>query len=150
MNFAFIRRRLRSLSSLAPRRDRRHGLGRRGERAAARYLRRKHHHILARNYRCAAGEIDLISAGEIDLISADGDTLVFVEVKTRSSDTAEDPQETFRRAQWKRVERAARFFLMERSAQDNACRFDLVTVVWPPHGSPQIEHFEDVFQPQRA
>ena len=142
MNFAFIRRRLRSPSWPAPRRDRRHGLGRRGERTAARYLRRKHHHILVRNYRCAAGEIDLISA--------DGDTLVFVEVKTRSSDTAEDPQETFRRAQWKRVERAARFFLMERSAQDNPCRFDLVTVVWPPRGSPQIEHFEDVFQPRRA
>ena len=83
------------------------------------------------------------------MISFHGDMIVFTEVKSRSSDVAEDPQQAFRPSQWKRVERAARFFLMERSAQGNPCRFDLITVLEPQRGSPQIEHFEDVFQPQR-
>jgi putative endonuclease len=114
-------------------------LGRRGERAAARYLSRQHYHILIRNYRCVAGEIDLICS--------EGDTIVFVEVKARTSDEAQDPQEAPRKSQWRRIESAARYFLMQRGAEDRPCRFDLVTVVWPPRGSPQIEHFEDAYQP---
>lgn len=117
-------------------------MGRRGERAAARFLKRRHHHILVRNYRCVAGEIDLICSH--------GDTIVFVEVKTRTSDTAEDPQEALRKRQWTRIENAARYFLMHRRAQDRPCRFDVITVVWPIRGSPRIEHFPDAFQPRRS
>ncbi len=116
-------------------------MGRRGERAAARFLKRRHHHILVRNYRCVAGEIDLICSH--------ADTIVFVEVKTRTSDTAEDPQEALRKRQWTRIENAARYFLMHRRAQDRPCRFDVITVVWPIRGSPRIEHFPDAFQPRR-
>ena len=117
-------------------------MGLRGERVAARFLRRHRYRVLVRNYRCAAGEIDLICT--------QGDTLVFVEVKTRTSDVAADPQEAFRPPQWRRIERAARHFLMQGSAQHRPCRFDLVTVFWPPDGSPHIEHFQDAFQPRRA
>ncbi len=142
MNFASIRERLRKLSWPVPRRDPRLLLGLRGERTAARYLRRHHHRILVHNYHCVAGEIDLICS--------DGDTIVFVEVKTRSSDVAEDPLEAMRKTQWRRIENAARYFLLQRSVQDRPCRFDLVTVVWPPRGSPRIEHFVDAFQPRRS
>ena len=142
MNFAFIRKRLGSLNWPARRRDHRLLLGRRGERAAARHLKSKHHRVLARNYRCIAGEIDLICSH--------GDTIVFVEVKTRSDDVAEDPQGVPRKLQWRRIENAARYFLMQRSAQDRPCRFDLVTVVWPARGSPLIKHFEDAYQPRRG
>jgi putative endonuclease len=117
-------------------------LGRRGERAAARYLKRQQHHILVRNYRCVSGEIDLICS--------DGDTIVFVEVKTRSSEEAEHPQSSLRAGQRKRIENAARHFLMQRGAQNRPCRFDVVTVVWPPRRSPEIEHFRDAFQARRA
>jgi len=115
-------------------------VGRGGEEAAATLLRDRGYRILARNYRC--------SAGEIDLISADRDTIVFVEVKTRSSDQAQEPQEALRPAQQRRIEQAARCFLMERSAQNRPCRFDVVTVLLKDGGSPRVEHFEDAFRPR--
>src|SRR3954467_10509992 len=53
-------------------------LGRRGENVAAKFLRNLGYRIIARNFRC--------EMGEIDIIARDGTTLVFVEVKTRESD----------------------------------------------------------------
>ncbi|MFQ5591113.1 MAG: YraN family protein [Phycisphaerae bacterium] len=142
MNFASIKRRLNDLSLPFRPSDQRQRLGRRGERLVARYLQRRRHKILARNYRC--------DMGEIDLISADGDTIVFVEIKTRSSRELQDPQETIGSAKWRRVERAARHFLASCDGAGHPCRFDFVSVVWPPHGSPEIEHVEDAFQPRRS
>jgi len=98
VSFASLREKLRSLSWLRPRRDRRHALGNRGERVAARYLRRHGHRILVRNYRCPAGEIDLVCSHD--------DTVVFIEVKTRTDDSAEDVQEALRPAQWRRIAEA--------------------------------------------
>jgi putative endonuclease len=111
----------------------------RGERVAARYLRRHHHRLLVRNYHCVAGEIDLVCTH--------GDTIVFVEVKTRTSEDAEDVQDALRSSQWRRIEQAARYFLMQHSAQNQPCRFDLITVLWPPGQSPKIEHFQNVHHP---
>lgn len=142
MNSAFLRRIFRSLSWPVRRRDHRSELGRRGERAAARYLRRKGYRILLRNYRCAGGEIDLICS--------EGDTIVFVEVKARTSDEKQEPQEAMRWTQRRRIENAARYFLMQRGVRDRPCRFDVVTAVWPPDDAPQIEHFPDAFQATRA
>ncbi len=142
MNYGFIRKKLRNLSWPAPRRDQTLLLGRRGERAAARYLKHQHFHVLVRNFHCVAGEVDLICSL--------GDTLFFVEVKTRTSDDAEDIQDALREAQRRRIENAARYFLMRRSSRDRPCRFDVVTVVWPARGSPRIEHFPDAFQPRRS
>jgi putative endonuclease len=141
VSFAFLRKRLRNLSWLRRRRDRRHALGSRGERLAARSLKRRGHRIIARNYRSPAGEIDLITQ--------DDETLVFVEVKTRTSDDAADLQEAIGPTQRRRIEHAARYFLMRQSAHDHPCRFDVITVLWPAHGSPKIEHFEDAFAPRR-
>src|SRR3990172_2102444 len=79
VSFASIIRRLRSLLSWRRRPSSEHlALGRQGERAAARYLRRHRYRILVRNYRCIAGEIDLIASQAA--------TIVFVEVKTRQPD----------------------------------------------------------------
>ncbi len=142
MNFASITRRLKSLSWPFQRPSDRLVLGRRGERAACRYLRRRSCKILARNYRC--------DVGEIDLILADGDTIVFLEVKTRSSDDAQDLQNTIGLRKWRRIERAARHFLMKHSTVEHPCRFDFVAVLWPMWGSPSIEHFVDAYQPSRC
>lgn len=116
-------------------------MGERGERLARRYLSRRKYRVLAKNYRCPAGEIDLICC--------QGQAIVFVEVKTRTSDQAQDPQEAIRPSQWRRIENAAYYFLMRHDLADRACRFDVVTVVWPDRGAPQIEHFEDAHQARR-
>lgn len=142
MNFAFIARRLGRLSWPRHRRDLRHALGRRGERAAAKHLRRRGLRILIQNYRC--------DAGEIDLIASDRGTLVFVEVKSRSRDDVQEPHEALRKPQISRIENAAKFFLMERRLQGRPCRFDVVTVLWPPRGAPRIEHFESAFELRHA
>lgn len=142
MNFAFIARRLSRLNWLRRPRDSRHALGRRGERVAAKHLRRGGLRILIRNYRC--------DAGEIDLIASDRGTIVFIEVKSRSSDNAQDPHEALHPPQIRRIESAAKFFLMERRLQNRPCRFDVMTVLWPSRGGPLIEHFENAFELRRA
>ena len=142
MNFAFIARRLSLRNWLRRPRNERHALGRRGERVAARFLRRSGLRILIQNYRC--------DAGEIDLIASDHGAIVFVEVKSRGSDAVQDPHEALRQSQISRIENAAKFFLMERRLQDRSCRFDVVTVLWPPHGAPQIEHFINAFELRHA
>ena len=141
MNFAFIRKNLPRLNWLRPH-DRRHALGRRGERAAARHLKRRRFRIIARNYRCPAGEVDLICT--------DRETIVFVEVKTRTSDDFQDPQDTVSVAQRRRLFQAARFFLMEAAAPHRPARFDVVTVIWAEHGAAHIEHFQDAYRPERS
>lgn len=113
----------------------------RGERAATRYLTRRRYRVLARNYRCAAGEIDLICVHDR--------AIVFVEVKTRTTDQAQDLHEAIRPNQWRRIENAAHYYVMQHDLSDRACRFDVVTVLWPPRGSPQIEHFENAYQSRR-
>ncbi len=141
MNFAF-KRRLQSLRWLPQRPSWKSLLGSRGERAAAKYLKRGGYTVLARNYRCTFGEIDLICRG--------GGFLVFVEVKARAGDAAADVAEAVRSVQWQRIERAARYFLLRHPVTDCTYRFDLVTLVWPPRGAPAIEHFEDVHRVSRC
>ena len=110
-------------------------LGARGERRAARQLRRRGYRILKRNYQCPLGELDLIAQ--------DGDTIVFVEVKTRSG--TEGPAEPVRYAQRVHLERAAKYFLAQYHLQHHPCRFDVVTIHWPERGKPRVEHFPDAF-----
>ncbi len=114
-------------------------LGAAGEKAAAKALKHSGYRIVARNYRCALGEIDLIAV--------DSETIVFVEVKTRSTDSAADPENNVTYQKQRRLTRAARCYLIEKSAQDRPCRFDVVAVVMPERGKPQIEHFIDAFAP---
>src|SRR5262249_14712051 len=93
-------------------------LGNRGEHEAARYLRHQRLKILPRNYRTPRGEIDLIAR--------DGDTLVFVEVKTwqRRLET-EDPAEAVTLEKQRRLTRAAQSFLTRFRLHDQVrCRFD--------------------------
>ena len=84
-------------------------LGRRGERAAEKYLRRNGYRIVKRNFRAAGAEIDLVAM--------DGDVLVFVEVKTRRSRDAGAPEEAVDERKQKQIRRAAEIFV---SAIDSA------------------------------
>jgi putative endonuclease len=136
------RLRLRA-SSLLPASDAHLRLGSRGEKLAARHLRRLGYRILARRYDCPVGEIDLIVS--------DRATIVFVEVKTRTeSESAADPTYGFRSPQQQRITRAAQYFLRQMMIKTRPCRFDIVTVTLHENGKPTVEHFKDAFQLTRG
>lgn len=110
-------------------------LGDRGERAAARFLRRRGLRVLVRGYRTPRGEIDLIAR--------EGDTLVFVEVKTRRSGA---PAEAVTAEKQRRLTLAALEFLRRHGLLDRRSRFDVVAIIWPDdRGAPAIEHIRDAF-----
>jgi len=143
VNFESITRRLRNLRWRLRPFSWRLWFGTAGERAAARALRRVGHVVLARNYRCPGGEIDLITS--------DHNTLVFVEVKTRTDEEHQAALEAVGLVKWSRVERAARYYVLQhRSVAERPMRFDLVTVVWARGGKPVVEHYPDAYQPRRA
>ncbi len=95
-------------------------LGRRGERAAEKYLRRNGYRIVARNFRAAGAEIDLVAM--------DGGVLVFVEVKTRRSRAAGAPEEAVDERKQKRMRRAAESFARRYRADDTEMRFDIIAI----------------------
>ncbi|MBV8772817.1 MAG: YraN family protein [Deltaproteobacteria bacterium] len=94
--------------------------GRRGEQIAARHLKRCGYLILARNYRSAGAEIDLVAL--------DGSTLVFVEVKFRAGPAFGTPAEAVDREKRERIRRAARAFAEWRGVPDLPTRFDVVAL----------------------
>ncbi len=95
-------------------------LGRRGERAAEKYLKRNGYRIVARNFRAAGAEIDLVAM--------DGETLVFVEVKTRRSRISGAPEEAVDERKQLRMRRAAEAFATRYRAGEKELRFDIVAV----------------------
>lgn len=101
--------------------DTRPSLGRAGEDAAARHLTRLGYTLLERNYRCRYGEIDLIARS--------GGTVVFVEVKTRSTDRFGLPLEAVRGPKQDRIRRCAARWLDERRPGRCHIRFDVVSVI---------------------
>ena len=94
--------------------------GRRGEQVATRHLKRCGYIILARNYRAAGAEIDIIAL--------DDSTLVFVEVKFRSGSGYGTPSEAVDQEKRERIRRAARAFAEWRGVPDLPARFDLVAL----------------------
>jgi putative endonuclease len=95
-------------------------LGNTAEQRAAQFLAARGMRIVATNYTCRTGELDLICR--------EGDTLVFVEVRSRSDAAFGDPLETITREKCRRIISAARVYLHE-SRWRRACRFDVVTLV---------------------
>jgi putative endonuclease len=113
--------------------------GERGEKLAARFLRRKcGFKILLRNFKA--------KHGEIDIVCRDRDTLVFVEVKTRCSEGFGAPAEAVDRAKRFHVCKAALEYLRMLDNPDIFFRFDIVEVVMPDDGSPEIRHIPNAFQ----
>lgn len=90
------------------------------ERYAGRYLERMGYQILAYNYRCRAGEIDIVAA--------DGTYLVFCEVKYRKSAKKGTPLEAVSEKKQRIIRRCALFYIMEHGKTDVPCRFDVVGI----------------------
>jgi putative endonuclease len=100
--------------------------GRLGEDLAHRYLRRRGCTIVARNYRPRSG------AGEIDLVAWQGETLVFVEVKTRATAEFGQPDRAVDAEKRQHLTRAARDYARRAGVGWDRTRFDIVAVVLSP------------------
>lgn len=110
-----------------------------GESLAAEYLRKKHYKLLATNYRCRYGEIDLIVC--------DREYLVFVEVKSRKSDKFASASEYVDFYKQQRIRTTAEMFLSQYETELQP-RFDVIEI-YAPQGAdtkrPIIHHMEDAF-----
>ena len=97
-------------------------VGRRGENAACKFLESRGMTILARNWKCRAGELDIVALDENEL--------VFAEVKTRSKLDNYLPGANLSDTQKKRIRRGARVYMRKHHIPENiAVRFDLVEVI---------------------
>jgi len=115
-------------------------LGQRGEAAAARYLRRRGYKILARGDHFGPGELDLVA------LALDGQTIVFVEVKTRQSHVAGHPSEAVDDRKQRKLTRLAVTFLKRYGLLECPARFDVIAITWPAKKwFPTIEHIKNAF-----
>lgn len=119
-------------------------VGQAGERAAQRYLRRQGLQFLTANFRTARGEIDLIMR--------DRDCLVFIEVKTRSSEDWERPAAAVDRERRGRLTRCGLDYLRKLGKPKVKVRFDIVEVLADGVRTREIRHLPNAFpmeQPHR-
>jgi putative endonuclease len=116
--------------------DGRSARGRAGEEAAASLYERRGYRLLTRNWRCVAGELDLV-------LERNG-TLVFCEVKTRSGPGYGGGWESVTWEKRRRIRRLAELFLLVTDERPSSVRFDVASVVIAA-GSPAVELFEDAF-----
>ena len=118
--------------------DRRLSLGRSGEDAAVDFLEKNRCRILARGFRALRGEIDIVAR--------DGDTIVFIEVKTRAGAGFGSPEEAVTAAKQRRIRRMAEAFLSKfRIGPDTPCRFDVISLGPGNGGDTEIRHIKDAF-----
>jgi len=112
-------------------------LGRAGEDAALRFLKKNGFKIVERGFR--------LLRGEIDIIAYDRATLVFVEVKTRSGTGFGVPEESVTAAKQDQIRKIAQLYLMKKRLGDIPCRFDVVSVSLDERDRPSIRHIRDAF-----
>jgi putative endonuclease len=108
-----------------------------GEALAAWFLRFKGYWIEARNWRCPQGELDLVCR--------DGEVLVFVEVKTRTSGAAGDAEDAVDRKKQRRLVRLAYAYLARLAGEPPPCRFDVIAIESSRLG-PRIRHLKAAFR----
>jgi putative endonuclease len=113
-------------------------LGKRGENLACQFLRKNGYKILYRNFRGRTG-------GEIDVVCRDRDTLVFVEVKTRTGEDFGRPFEAIDRDQRKRISRGGLAWLRLLDDPDILFRFDVVEVIIAEGAEPRLELIQNAF-----
>lgn len=111
-------------------------LGQQGEQLAAEYLQRAGFRVLARNWRC--------SEGEIDIVAADRRTLVACEVKTRSGTRYGTPLEAVTRKKLSRLRRLAVRWVLANGVLFDEVRVDVVEVLKDERGDFVIEHIRGV------
>jgi len=111
-------------------------VGRHGEDVATAHLTTAGLRVVARNWRC--------SLGEIDIVAVDGDCLVVCEVKTRRSVSRGTPIEAVTPQKVRRLRRLAAVWLKAQDQWFASVRIDVVAVVQPRNGPPRVEHLRGV------
>ncbi|GAA2544660.1 YraN family protein [Winogradskya consettensis] len=120
-----------------PMTNERRAVGDYGERLAERHLCDQGLVVLARNWRC--------NEGEVDLILRDGDDVVFCEVKTRRGPAFGSPAEAIGPAKIHRLRHLAARWLQETPVHPREVRFDVVSVLPQPKGPARIDHLRAAF-----
>ncbi len=111
-------------------------LGNWGEDLAAAYLQERGYAILARNLHTAHGEIDIVAGKE--------GSIIFVEVKTRSSNSFAFPETAVNTRKQRLMLSAAEKWFEQHPESPDSWQFDVIAITGTPGGKPQIEHFENV------
>lgn len=114
-----------------------HRIGRRGEAIATRYLEQIGCRILTRNFRKGKAEIDIIAV--------EGDFLLAIEVKSRSDVRYGDPEYAIDTRKIELLGEAIGFF-QELHDIRLQIRFDIVSVIFPAKGKPELQHLRDAFR----
>ncbi|MEL6631020.1 MAG: YraN family protein [Bacteroidota bacterium] len=115
-------------------------LGKAGEEVAAGFMEAKGYHILDRNYRFQKGEIDLVA------LRIEPAELVFVEVKTRSSEAWGFPEEAVTASKKKMLFKTVDAYLHEKNMWTVPMRFDIIAINMNKPEDPLIHHIEDAFR----
>jgi putative endonuclease len=115
----------------------RDGVWRDGERAAWEVYRSRGYRLVARNWRCPLGELDLVVMR--------GDLLVFCEVKTRASARLGGPHEAVTASKRRKLRQLAEAFVSTRRPTGSSVRFDVASVTWRAGNPPAVHVFEDAF-----
>lgn len=113
-------------------------LGAAGEDLAANALRRAGYKILDRNVR--------LGRYEIDIIAREGDTTAFVEVKTRRDDSVVAPVDCVGGVKRQHIRKAARKYMSRHDEPEAYYRFDVVSVLAPESGKPEVTIHRDAFR----
>jgi len=127
-----------------PFRKRDRSLGANGEEVACKFL--KHHgiKILARNYRCPHGEIDIIAFDKDAASHFGSNCIIFVDVKTRRSDAYATPASAVDEDKQRRIKKTAGYYLTHRQATEMPVRYDIISIVMGD-GPPRVQHITGAF-----
>jgi putative endonuclease len=113
--------------------------GHRSEGAAEKFLKGLGYRILARNYSC--------KLGELDVVALDGRCVVFVEVRSTAGDDPLRAALSVNPAKQRRLTRLAQYFLKHKRLLDRAARFDVLAISWPEdEEEPNITHYQNAFE----
>lgn len=112
--------------------------GLQGEDIAVSFLKTQGYNVVARNYRQRFGELDIIAK--------DGETFVFIEVKTRKNDRYGNPFEAVDSRKQIKLSRMAQDYISRNGLEDKPARFDVVAILLTPGSPPKVEHIRDAFE----
>ncbi|MDR2587437.1 MAG: YraN family protein [Coriobacteriales bacterium] len=112
-------------------------LGAQGEEVVCTFLKDRGVNIIERNWRC--------QAGEADVIAREGEDLVFIEIKTRSSEASGFPEEAVTLKKRRRYEKIAMEYLFSHDLPSARVRFDVVALLLSGDGKAFLRHHRDAY-----
>jgi len=106
-----------------------------GEQLAANYLKLQGYTIIETNWRC--------NIGEIDIVAQHNEHIIFIEVRTRRTNTVDAAFASITPSKREKLIRAAHAYLDANTGEDALWRIDVIAIALPFNSKPRIEHVED-------